>query len=386
MDVSKITKYEEAWPLWVTFLRDRSSFSIRNKLADYYHFLVVTTFHRTYFEGLAKSNEPDIIQEGYIGLITAIDSYDLAKQVLFETWAINKIKWYMLEYRREKETLLSLPRSYYDMENAYMEARDLYASIFKCFPEYDAELALLLDCETDVVTNIRQYIEAGKGIYLAPALATEDGTEQRLPSIDEYADTSSGANPTSFVLGNNQTDCIMNLVDKALQNYSREKEVFFLHCLDEMSFKQIAAKFEISESRAYQLYYQALDRIKRVVSVSEELSETDDSQSIPAVLIPNSLSFVRLVKKAKSDHFMATSSFLTDAKELSKQAKSVAYKLCLEGGCILESKGTDAEVVIDIYKAIATAALKRVRVLKKNLTLTKKAEAAIIDNVVSIAT
>lgn len=66
-----------------------------------------------------KSREPfeDLLQVGFLGLIRAIERFDLKKGVAFSSFAVPYIKGEMLHYLRDKTTTVKIPRRWQELEN-----------------------------------------------------------------------------------------------------------------------------------------------------------------------------------------------------------------------------------------------------------------------------
>ncbi len=82
----------------------------RAKIIQKYQPLVFHIYH-TFFPK-RSSESIDIISEGTLGLIEAVDTYDISRGAKFKTYAFYKIKGKMLDYLRARRRLLgfSMPR------------------------------------------------------------------------------------------------------------------------------------------------------------------------------------------------------------------------------------------------------------------------------------
>src|SRR5256714_12975530 len=80
--------------------------SIRDQIVMQYTNLVESIARR--FAGATEPAE-DLVQEGYIGLITAVDGYDASKGVKFSTYATHFIIGQIKHYLRDKGKIIKEP-------------------------------------------------------------------------------------------------------------------------------------------------------------------------------------------------------------------------------------------------------------------------------------
>jgi RNA polymerase sigma factor (sigma-70 family) len=76
--------------------------------------------------GFMASGEPleDLIQEGYLGLIKAVDSYDVRRDVKFTTYATHTISGEIRHYLRDRKTLIREPGWLHELSQKISRAID----------------------------------------------------------------------------------------------------------------------------------------------------------------------------------------------------------------------------------------------------------------------
>ncbi|MFQ6098752.1 MAG: sigma-70 family RNA polymerase sigma factor, partial [Armatimonadota bacterium] len=76
--------------------------------------------------GFMASGEPleDLIQEGYLGLIKAVDSYDVNRAVKFTTYATHTISGEIRHYLRDRKTLIREPGWLHELSQKISRAID----------------------------------------------------------------------------------------------------------------------------------------------------------------------------------------------------------------------------------------------------------------------
>ncbi len=100
-ELSKVQKLsdQEERELWMRYKHSGDSDS-RRRLIECYQPLVVGTVYET---GPREDNAMDLIQEGTVGLIEAVESFEPERGVAFATYARRRIKGRILDYFRSLE-------------------------------------------------------------------------------------------------------------------------------------------------------------------------------------------------------------------------------------------------------------------------------------------
>src|SRR5512147_756580 len=80
--------------------------ALRDRLISQHLYLVQTVARK--FSGLGESYE-DLLQEGAMGLINAVDLYDPDRRVQFSTYATHLVEGQIRHYLRDKGKLIKQP-------------------------------------------------------------------------------------------------------------------------------------------------------------------------------------------------------------------------------------------------------------------------------------
>src|SRR5205823_1386650 len=111
----------DARGLWSRY-RQRGDERAREALIDHYSYLVRITAGRVGGGVPASVDREDLVSAGMIGLIRAVDLFDPARGVKFETYAISLIRGAVLEILRSQDWA---PRSLRDrlklLQRAYVD-------------------------------------------------------------------------------------------------------------------------------------------------------------------------------------------------------------------------------------------------------------------------
>ncbi len=187
----------------------------------------------------------DVVNEGVIALMEAIEAYDPEKGAKFETYASLKIRGAIIDYIRKQDWV---PR------NVRKFARDLDNANSSLYNQYNrqpttAELAEHLEMSEDKL--LKNMAEAST----AATLSFEE-----LLYEDNFDEESTGAEAMDAEI---LRDELKMMVIKAIEGLKeKEKQVITLYYYKNMKYSDIAKVIGVSESRVCQLHTQATLALK----------------------------------------------------------------------------------------------------------------------------
>jgi RNA polymerase sigma-B factor len=195
----------------------------------------------------------DIIQQGTIGLIQAIDHFDPGRGVRFYSFAAPTIIGEIRRYFRDKTSVIRVPRRVQEVHRAIIQRIDLLTQELNRSPTY-FEIACSLDVE------IEEVIEA-----LEMGLATD------LVSLDDPLPFSDGAPAVlSDHLGG--LDSMLELwndkesLESALSTLSgQERAVLEYAYYDGYSQAEISRRLQVSQMHVSRLLRRALTRLREIL-------------------------------------------------------------------------------------------------------------------------
>ena len=234
--------------LWKIYKKNKSSFQ---DLVVAYENLVKTTA-----ASIAKNlpnhiDYDDLVSDGYIGLIDAINKYDSSYGYKFETYASFRIRGEILDTLRQFDWA---PRSLRSKNREIDSATEKLSNELGREPT-EEEITNLLGWKTGDVSRIKGHGSTAS-VYNLDEIVNSDGDKFRLSDI--LADESNDFN----IIDN---DDFILLKDKVLEAFtqlnSQQKTVFFLHYIENLSLKEIGQMMEVTESRVCQIHTGALDSI-----------------------------------------------------------------------------------------------------------------------------
>lgn len=199
----------------------------------------------------------DLVGYGIFGLIDAIDKFDLAKDVKFETYASLRIRGAILDQIRKMDWIpRTLRQKQKKMESASAKLEAEYGR-----PVSGDEIAAELGISKEEYEGWRSEAEFTNLISLDDYL--EQGNEGRMETLGTKYQQ-----PEKVV----QKQELKEMLVEALQTLTeKEREVITLYYYEEMTLKEISQILSVSESRVSQLHTKALKKIKNWLGDSVDL-------------------------------------------------------------------------------------------------------------------
>lgn len=199
-------------------------------------------------------DESDLISYGLLGLIGAIERFDLSRNIKFETYAITRIKGSILD---ELRSLDWVPRSVRSVARQIERSSASLENKLHRAPT-DEELA------KDLNLSMREFHDALTRISSSSIVALEElwtisstGTES-VALIDTIEDRQS-KDPAAVV---DVTEVKERLAQAIANLPEREKIVIALYYYEALTLREIGDVLGVTESRVSQLHTKAILRLK----------------------------------------------------------------------------------------------------------------------------
>lgn len=238
----------EVAALWERYKGDAGDADARERLILQYAPLVKYVAGRVSVGLPATIEHGDLVSYGMFGLIDAIERFDLAKGVKFETYAITRIKGAMIDELRAVDWIPRSVRSKArDVERAltHLEAR------LRRTPT-EGELAGELGVGVRELRAMLTQVSLVSLVALDESLGGEGGDRQAL--VDTLQDPRA-PDPQATV----DEQELRTLLAEALNRMSeREKTVLVLYYFEGMTLAQIGRVLGVTESRVCQVHTKAV--------------------------------------------------------------------------------------------------------------------------------
>ncbi|MCL4309463.1 MAG: RNA polymerase sigma factor WhiG [Actinomycetota bacterium] len=198
--------------------------------------------------------ESDLISYGLLGLIGAIERFDLSRNIKFETYAITRIKGSILD---ELRSLDWVPRSVRSMARQIERSSAKLENKLHRAPsdeEMASDLGLTMDEFRDALTRISSStIVALEELWTISSTGTES-----VALIDTIEDRQS-KDPAAVVDVNDVKERLAGAISNLPE---REKIVIALYYYEGLTLREIGDVLGVTESRVSQLHTKAILRLK----------------------------------------------------------------------------------------------------------------------------
>jgi len=198
----------------------------------------------------------DLINDGILGLIDAIEKYDDARGVKFETYAITRINGAILDALRSLDWVpRAVRQKARELERAYQQLETEFGRV----PAED-ELAAKMGITRKELDHLMQRVRGTAVLSLEEFLPNEKGYE--IPLVDTLKD---GDNDVTIAVEQGE---IRNSLVKAVEELpQQERTVIKLYYFDGLTLKEIKGELNVSESRVSQIHAQAVIHLRQKLRV-----------------------------------------------------------------------------------------------------------------------
>lgn len=254
----------EAERLWRAY-KERGDKNARDRLVLSHARLVKYCAGRIAM-GLPPNVEADdLISYGIFGLLDAVEKYDPARGVKFETYAIARIRGAILDGLRAADWV---PRSVRQV------AREIERAISRVEgrtgrPATDAEVATELGVDLDRYYQMLQETQGAALLSLEESWSDEDG--HQVYSIQQLVQDASTRDPSEIVELTEIRERLAEAIDRLPE---RERLVIALYYYEGLTLKEIGKVLDVSESRASQLHTKAVLHLRAALSELYESGPT----------------------------------------------------------------------------------------------------------------
>ena len=197
-----------------------------------------------------RENLDDLFQVGCIGLVKAVDNFDITKEVMFSTYAVPMIVGEVRRYLRDNAAI-RISRSVRDLAYRALGAREELSATLNRDPTPD-EIARHLDVPRDQVVSALEAIVEPISLY--EPVYTENGDS--LYVIDQLSDQSRGASDDSWLENIALREAVRTLTP-------REQTIIKLRYYKDKTQMEIASEIGISQAQVSRLEKAALEKLRK---------------------------------------------------------------------------------------------------------------------------
>jgi RNA polymerase sigma factor for flagellar operon FliA len=205
--------------------------------------------------------EADLISYGLIGLISAIERFDLEREIKFETYAIPRIRGAIID---ELRALDWVPRSVRAKARQIERANVKLEHKFQR-PPTDEEMASELDMDVDQFLEALIQISNSTIAALDELWTVSDSSGDQISLLDTIQDPGA-PDPAKAA---DATDLKDRVADAIARLPEREKLVIALYYYENLTLREIGEVLGVTESRVSQLHTKAVLRLRSHLSEEE---------------------------------------------------------------------------------------------------------------------
>ncbi|MFF1419525.1 SigB/SigF/SigG family RNA polymerase sigma factor [Streptomyces sp. NPDC058280] len=225
----------------------------RNTLIEMNQSLV--RFAASRFRNRGADEMEDILQVGTIGLIKAIDRFDLSREVEFTSFAVPYIVGEIKRFFRDTTWAVHVPRRLQELRVELAKAKEQLALLLDREPTV-AELAGHLELsEEEIIEGLVAANGYSAGSLDAPSDSSDEG--QAGKSGRTYADTLGGCDPAMELVEDFRT-----LAPLLGQLDDRERSIIEMRFGQELTQSEIGERLGVSQMHVSRLLSRTLTRLR----------------------------------------------------------------------------------------------------------------------------
>ncbi|WP_022928440.1 RNA polymerase sigma factor WhiG [Patulibacter americanus] len=235
-------------------LRENNDALAREKLVLNYSPLVKWVAGRVAATLPPHVEEGDLISYGLIGLTTAVDRFDIDREVRFETYAVTRIRGAIIDELRSQDWV---PRSVRQRAREIERTHARLEHKLHRAPT-DEEMAQALDISVREFQDALVQVSQSTIHALDEMWSVGDQTGDQVSLLDTIEDEQA-ADPAAALAEQDLRDQMGEAIERLPE---REKVVIALYYYENLTLREIGEVLGVTESRASQLHTKAVLRLR----------------------------------------------------------------------------------------------------------------------------
>lgn len=232
--------------LWESYTQDGSQ-DTKNEIVLHYMYLVKRIVYRLLPTYEGYSNFDDLLSCGVLGLIDAINKFDVKREIQFEHYATMRIRGEIIDHMRKQDWApSSLRRKIQAITGAYSELENTLQR-----EPTDQEVAEHLDMSERELQKIVGKMHMFNVMHFEELINNECSLAQVVQDNSDTPEEELESKEMKRILA----DMIETLPEK-------ERLVITLYYYEELTLKEIAEVLGVSESRASQIHSKAIMKFR----------------------------------------------------------------------------------------------------------------------------
>ncbi|WP_312693464.1 sigma-70 family RNA polymerase sigma factor [Caproiciproducens sp.] len=244
--------------LWVRYQQTRNT-DLRNLLIIQYSYIVKCIALKTVGRYQYFNYMDDIVNEGLIALLDAVEKFDVEKRVKFETYASIKVRGAMIDYIRKQDCF---PRRLKRIAKNISEAENTLSHQLSRNPT-DQEIADYME------VGLPEYEKMQTETCVLNMLSFEEMIYEKGVENIQISQAGDSIHGPEQVVAEKELQTV--LARDIEQLNEKEQIVISLYYKEQLKIKEISNVMGISDSRVSQIHSSALRKLKK--SLAEYLNQ-----------------------------------------------------------------------------------------------------------------
>ena len=244
--------------LWVRYQQTRDA-DLRNLLIIQYSYIVKCIALKTVGRYQYFNYMDDIVNEGLIALLDAVEKFDVKKRVKFETYASIKVRGAMIDYIRKQDCF---PRRLKRIAKNISEAENTLSHQLGRNPT-DQEIADFME------VGLPEYEKMQTETCVLNMLSFEEMIYEKGVENIQISQAGDSIHGPEQVVAEKELQTV--LAKDIEQLNEKEQIVISLYYKEQLKIKEISSVMGISDSRVSQIHSSALRKLKK--SLAEYLNQ-----------------------------------------------------------------------------------------------------------------
>jgi len=244
--------------LWVRYQQTRDA-DLRNLLIIQYSYIVKCIALKTVGRYQYFNYMDDIVNEGLIALLDAVEKFDVKKRVKFETYASIKVRGAMIDYIRKQDCF---PRRLKRIAKNISEAENTLSHQLGRNPT-DQEIADYME------VGLPEYEKMQTETCVLNMLSFEEMIYEKGVENIHISQAGDSIHGPEQVVAEKELQTV--LAKDIEQLNEKEQIVISLYYKEQLKIKEISSVMGISDSRVSQIHSSALRKLKK--SLAEYLNQ-----------------------------------------------------------------------------------------------------------------
>lgn len=222
---------------------------IKNNFAVSNMGLVVSTVKMTVNNKKVSIPFEDLVQEGYFGLLRAIEKFDYTKGLKFSTYSVWWIRHYVQRFIQDRDALIRVPTHTDEIRNRVREFKQNYQKQYGTLPT-DQEIVNGAKISSLSIATIVEPFKIINLDFLAP---DESGLQIKYEGIDAL----------QYLIDKKDTDVLLDAINTLTPI---EKKIIYNRFGfngEEMTLAEVGKQLDLSRERVRQIQEKTLSKMKK---------------------------------------------------------------------------------------------------------------------------